>query len=126
MRCTALSSPRKASPLSGRVDLGLSSRLFLPSLSSRRDDPSRGAGPLPAQLVEVKLNVVSKSSHPLPDYDQRCIEHNDIKDLGADTICVPAAGRATLSNSGGGFGSFLGPGAGKFWQGDPVKTIRRR
>src|SRR5215472_9261011 len=52
------------------------------------------------ELVEVKLNVV-QASHALPKTELIDAQPNDINDLGADTICVCTARRATtsLSNS---------------------------
>src|SRR5215471_12841120 len=46
------------------------------------------------QLVEVKLNVV-QASHALPKTEPIDAQPNDIKDLGADTICVRTARLAT-------------------------------
>jgi hypothetical protein len=80
------------------------------------------------QLVEVKLNVVqAPASHVLPSDGMIDIEAKEINDLAADTSCLTsaalAATRATISNSSGGFGSFLGPGGGgSSGRGDPVKT----
>ena len=48
------------------------------------------------------LNVVQApaASHALPNQEPLTIEHGDIKDLAADTICH-AVGRLTTNNSGG-------------------------
>ena len=71
------------------------------------------------QLVEVKLNVVSPASRALPKTDVIDARPNEVKDLDNDTICYRTASQASRSNSGGGFGSFLGPGAGELVAGGP-------
>jgi hypothetical protein len=74
------------------------------------------------QLVEVKLNVVH--SAPARDIDATCepvaLEYkNNSDDQQILNMLVDRATRAILSNSSGGFGSFLGPGAGEVLAGGP-------
>jgi hypothetical protein len=79
------------------------------------------------QLVEVKLNVVQPKS--LDNTTTKLLTNpeksNEINAGDLSAIRSTLTSRATLSNSRGGFGSFLGPGAGEGLAGDPVKTTRR-
>jgi hypothetical protein len=81
------------------------------------------------QLVEVKLNVVH--SAPARDIDATCepvaLEYkNNSDDQQILNMLVDRATRAILSNSSGGFGSFLGPGAGEVLAGARRLVSSRR